>query len=145
MLSKELCKDSAVEDRKQILKDNCDKVEEVTYSRSLTPEEMAKQREQLTNASIKLAELEEQKQDADDDFKYRMKPYKREVDAAIKTLRDKSVSVTEECYKFLDEETKMIGYYNANGDLINSRPAFLEELQKTIFADMRKTGTTEQH
>lgn len=145
MLSKELCKDSAVEDRKQILKDNCDKVEEVTYSRSLTPEEMAKQREQLTNASIKLADLEEQKKNADDDFKYRMKPYKQEVDAAIKTLRDKSISVTEECYKFLDEETKMVGYYNANGDLINSRPAFPEELQKTIFADMRKTGTTEQH
>ena len=46
--------------------------------------------------------------------------------------------VNEECYLFFDEEERMVGYYNAEGVLVQSRPATREELQKTIFADLRE-------
>ena len=58
MLERELGKDIAIEEREQFLRDNCDAVEEVTYSKAFTSEELAKQRENLTEVSIKIAEIE---------------------------------------------------------------------------------------
>lgn len=143
MLDKELGKDIALEERASFLEDNCDAVEEVTYSRAFEPEELALKREQLTDASIKIADIEEEKKEVMDGFKERMKPLQEQKADAIKALRDKSQTVTEKCYKFLDEETKMVGFYNKEGNLVSSRPAFQRELQKTIQMDIRKNGTSD--
>lgn len=144
MLDKELGKDIAIEERKQFLEDNCDAVEKVTYSRQFSPEELALQREMLTDSSIKIADIEEEKKGVMDGFKERLKPLQEQKEQAIKALRDKSQTVTEDCYKFLDEETKMVGFYNKEGNLVNSRPAFQKELQRTIQMELRKTGTENQ-
>ena len=142
MLDKELGKDIALDERASFLEDNCDAVEEVTYSRAFEPEELALKREQLTDASIKIADIEEEKKEVMDGFKERLKPLQEQKADAIKALRDKSQTVTEKCYKFLDEETKMVGFYNKEGNLVSSRPAFQRELQKTIQMDIRKNGTS---
>lgn len=141
MLDKELGKDIALDERASFLEDNCDAVEEVTYSRAFEPEELALKREQLTDASIKIADIEEEKKEVMDGFKERLKPLQEQKADAIKALRDKSQTVTEKCYKFLDEETKMVGFYNKEGNLVSSRPAFQKELQKTIQMYIRKNGT----
>ena len=141
MLDKELGKDIALEERASFLEDNCDAMEEVTYSRAFEPEELALKREQLTDASIKIADIEEEKKEVMDGFKERLKPLQEQKADAIKALRDKSQTVTEKCYKFIDEETKMVGFYNKEGNLVNSRPAFRNELVKTIHMELRKTGT----
>ena len=143
MLDRELGKDISLENRAGFLEDNCDAVEEVTYSRAFEPEELALKREQLTDASIKIADIEEEKKEVMDGFKERMKPLQEQKADAIKALRDKSQTVTEKCYKFLDEETKMVGFYNKEGNLVSSRPAFQRELQKTIQMDIRKNGTSD--
>lgn len=142
MLDRELGKDIALEERASFLEDNCDAVEEVTYSRAFEPEELALKREQLTDASIKIADIEEEKKEVMDGFKERLKPLQEQKSEAIKSLRDKSQTVTEKCYKFLDEETKMVGFYNKEGNLVSSRHAFQRELQKTIQMDIRKNGTS---
>ena len=141
MLDRELGKDIALEERASFLEDNCDAVEEVTYSRAFEPEELALKREQLTDASIKIADIDEEKKEVMDGFKERLKPLQEQKADAIKALRDKSQTVTEKCYKFLDEETKMVGFYNKEGNLVSSRPAFQKELQKTIQMYIRKNGT----
>lgn len=105
---------------------------------------MAKQREDLTDAAIKLADIEEQKKEANAHFKELMKPLEQKKAVAIKNLKDKAMVVEEDCYKFFDEETKMVGFYNKEGDLVSSRPAFPDELQKTIFAAIRSNGTTDK-
>ena len=63
MLDRELGKDIAIEERAQFLEDNCDAVEDVTYSRAFAPEELALKREQLTDSSIKIADIEEEKKE----------------------------------------------------------------------------------
>lgn len=141
MLDKELGKDVALEGRAQFLEDNCDAVENVTYSRAFEPEELALAREQLTDASIKIADIEENKKEVMDAFKKQLEPLNQQKVEAIKALRDKSRTVTEKCYKFLDEDTKMVGFYNKEGNLVSSRPAFQKELEKTIHMELRKTGT----
>lgn len=141
MLDRELGKDVPIEGRAQFLEDNCDAVEEVTYSRAFTPEELAVKREMLTDSSIKIADIEEEKKEVMDDFKKRLEPLNTQKNEAIKALREKSQTVTEKCYKFLDEETKMVGFYNKEGSLVNSRPAFPKELQRTIQMELRRNGT----
>lgn len=141
MLDSELAKNVPLEDRAQVLEDSCDAVEDVTYSKPFTPEELALKREQLTDASIKIADIEEEKKEVMDGYKERLKPLQTQKEDAIKALRDKSQTVTEKCYKFFDEDTKTVGFYNKEGNLVNSRPAFKQELQKTIFSVMRKNGT----
>ena len=141
MLDRELGKDIAIEKRAQFLEDNCDAVEDVTYSRAFAPEELALKREQLTDSSIKIADIEEEKKAVMDSIKERLKPLQEQKDEAIKALREKSQTVTEKCYKFLDEETKMVGFYNKEGNLVSSRPAFQKELEKTIMMELRKNGT----
>lgn len=141
MLDSELAKNVPLEDRAQVLEDSCDAVEDVTYSKPFTPEELALKREQLTDASIKIADIEEEKKTVMDGYKERLKPLQTQKEDAIKALRDKSQTVTEKCFKFFDEDTKTVGFYNSEGNLVNSRPAFKQELQKTIFSVMRKNGT----
>lgn len=70
-----------------------------------------------------------------------MKPLQQKKAVAIENLKKKAMTVTEDCFKFFDEESKMIGFYNKQGDLVSSRPAFPDELQKTIFSTIRKDGT----
>ena len=141
MLERELGKNVATEEREQFLRDNCDAVEEVTYSRAFAPEELSMKREQLTDVSIQIADIEEEKKEVMSDFKKRLEPLTAQKNDTIKALREKSQIVSEECFKFLDEETKMVGFYNRLGDLVNSRPAFPNELNKTIFQEIRMEGT----
>ena len=141
MIEKELGKEYSLEEREQFLSNTCDGTEEVSYSRVFTPEELAKQRELLTDASIKLADIDEQKKEAMAEFKEQAKPYTEQRQKAIDALRTKAETVTEVCYKYFDEDTKMVGFYNKDGNLVNSRPAFPNEMQKTMFQVMRKDGT----
>jgi hypothetical protein len=59
----------------------------------------------------------------------------------VSNIKAKAEYVKEICFKFIDQYEKMVGYYNANGDLIESRPATADELQPTLFSVIRKTGT----
>lgn len=141
MLDKELGKDIPQDRRAAFLNDNCDATQEITYTRQLTSEELAECREKLTDASIKLADIAEEKKLAMDAFKEEAKPYEEIRTKQIKNLKHKSEVVTGLCYKFIDEETRMVGFYNKEGDLVDSRPAFADELQRNIFQAARKTGT----
>ena len=141
MIKKELGKEYPIEDREDFLRNICDGSEEISYSRVFSPEELAKQRELLTDASIKLADIAEEKKAAMAEYKEQEKPFLEQKAKAIENLRTKAETVTEECFKVLDEDTKMVGFYNQNGDLVSSRPAFPNELQKTIFTELRREGT----
>ena len=143
MIEKELGKEYSLEEREQFLSNTCDGTEEVSYSRVFTPEELAKQRELLTDASIKLADIAEEKKAAMDAFKEQAKPYEEQKNKAIENLRTKAETVTEECFKYFDEDTKMVGFYNKEGNLVSSRPAFPNEMQKNMFQVLRKEGTND--
>lgn len=141
MIEKELGKDYPLEEREQFLRNTCDGTEEVSYSRVFTPGELAEQREMLTEASIKLADIEDEKKAAMEIFKEQAKPFQEQKKKAIDNLRTKAETVTEECFKYFDEETRMVGFYNRQGNLVSSRPAFPNEMQKTMFQVLRKDGT----
>ena len=134
--------------REAFLKDNCDKVEEKGYMKPYTPEELQQRKEELANASIEIAEIEQEAKEAAAHYKGRLKPLKEARANIVSNIKAKAEYVKELCYKFVDQEARETGYYNREGDLIESRPATADEMQPTLFAvrsfnQADKTGTND--
>jgi hypothetical protein len=141
-MQRELGKDIAVgKNRVDFLESNCDKVEEMGYMKRFTPEQLVQMKENLSETCIKINDVEDEKREVIKGFKEQLDPLSDERKRLLKGLKNKAEYITEECYKFVDLETREVGYYNQDGDLIHSRPAFPEELQGTLFQLNRKTGT----
>ena len=127
--------------REAFLRDNCDACEQKGYMRQYTPEELQGHKEKLANLSIEIAEIEAEKKVVDADYKGRLKPLKEQRSIMVSNIKSKAEYVTEDCYRFTDQDTRMTAYYNKEGNLIESRPATADELQTTIFQAVRRTGT----
>ena len=130
--------------REAFLKDNCDKVEKKGYMKQFTPEQLQGHKESLANVSIEIAEIEAEKKAQDAHFKGQLKPLVEQRLQMVSNIKAKAEYVNEICYKFVDQETKETGFYNADGDLIECRHATADELQPTIFSLARKTGTDDK-
>lgn len=137
-MDKQLGKEYPPENRIQFLKDNCDKVEKKTYMRRFSPDELRQKKDQLAETSITLSEIEDEKKLLLQDIKQREEPLKSEKKVLLSNIKHKAEEVKEECYKFIENDE--VGYYNADGDLIEQRPAYPDERQGTIF-QISRTGT----
>lgn len=141
-MKRELGKDiQQGEARRQFLADNADAVEKKEYMRHFTPEELLKLKEGLSETCISINDIEEELKAVKQEYSERLKPLLTKKKEALEGLKKKAELVEEDCYKFIDTEAREVGYYNQNGDLIESRPAYSEELQTTMFQVIRKTGT----
>lgn len=65
----------------------------------------------------------------------------RESEEIAKTLKEKAEFVREDCFKFIDEETRTAGYYDNEGVLRYTRPIRPDERQGTLQMQIRRTGT----
>ena len=127
--------------RENFLRDNCDGSEVKGYMKPYTPEELQGHKEKLANVSIEIAEIEAEKAQVDATFKGRLKPLKEARGIMVSNIKSKAEYVTEECYRFTDQETRMTGFYNKEGNLIECRPATADELQPSLFKVVQRTGT----
>ena len=137
-MDKQLGKEYPPEQRIRFLQDNADKIEEKTYMRRFTPDELRQKKDQLADTSITLSEIEDEKKLLLQDIKQREAPLKSEKKVLLSNIKHKAEEVKEECYKFIENDE--VGYYNAEGDLIEQRPAYPDERQGTIF-QISRSGT----
>jgi hypothetical protein len=127
--------------RESYLKDNCEKVENKGYMKPFTPEQLQGHKENLADLSIEIERIEDEKKASARYYKTTLDPLTEQRREMVFKIRQKAEYVNELCYKFVDRDERMTGYYNADGDLIELRPATADELQPTLFAGSRKTGT----
>lgn len=130
-----------LEERKNFLNDNADAVVEMDYHKSFESEELAQKEREFAQKHVRISILEEKIQNFKDEVNQELKPLKEEANALREDIKTKGRTVHEKVYQILDEEERMVGFYNAEGILVSSRPATRDELQKTIYADLRKEGT----
>ena len=130
-----------LEERKNYLIDNADAVIEMDYHKPFDTEELAEKKTEFAEKHIRIAVLEEQIKDFKDKINLELKPLREDANELREDLKAKGRIVREKVYQMLDEDERMVGFYNAEGILISSRPATRDELQKTIYAEMRKDGT----
>lgn len=140
MLKKELFKDEAPLKRRQILEDNCVEPEKITYPSQFTEEEMGERKTELANIDLDIQSMDDEKKAFMQLHKDRMKPLNERKKSLLKDLKRGYEEVTDTCYKFIDDETNTIGYYNGNGDLVKEQPCG-KHCQKSMFEDMSSTGT----
>ena len=140
MIEKFLGQEIPEERRWEYLQDNADSVEKIGYTHRFTPEELAQKKEMLSDACIKINDIEMEKKIAMDKFKERLAPYNEDKIKLLNEIKSGSEFIKDaECVKFLYHEEKMAGFYNKLGELVYSRPIMPQEMQKTIFT--LKTGT----
>lgn len=126
--------------RVQALDANCDSVEEITYTRRFSPEELSQMRNQLAERSIEESDIEARKKEMTDRFKDELKPIVKSKGLLLHKLKSKTEECTESCFKYINREERIVGYYNSDGELVSARPLNAQEMQKTIF-EVTKTGT----
>ncbi len=141
-MQRELGKDIlSPQERINFLSDNCDSIESKSYMKRFTPDQLLKKKEELSELAININDIEVQKKEAVKEFGYTLKPLIEEKKEILRDLKNKSEHVNERCFKFIEVATREVGFYNENGELIESRPAYADELQGNIFQTIRKTGT----
>ena len=139
---KELSKDVLdPEDRAQILRDSCDAIEQKGYMVAYTPEELDRMKSELSDVAIQINDIEEEKKAIMAEFTDRLKPLTEDKKALLKGLKEKAYYTKADCFRFTDQNSRMTGYYTRDGSLIEARPATVDELQSTVFQEIRKTGT----
>lgn len=143
-MEKSLGKDYPEAKRESFLKDNCDSVVEKGYMKRLTTDKVQQSKESLSETAIQINDIEEEKKAALKQYKDELGPLFKQRNELLKSIKEKAVYIKENCYKFVDQDEKMVGFYNSEGDLIESRPAIADELQGTIFQIARKTGTNDK-
>jgi len=122
------------------LKANADKIETKTYMRYFDKTEAEELKEELSNHMVELNDIEEEQREQNLTFKERKKPLVKRKKEILRDLKMNATEVTEDVYKMVDQEAKMVGYYNRSGTLITSRPMNPDEYQLSIIP-IAKTGT----
>jgi hypothetical protein len=133
--------DTPIEQRAQILKDSCDKIEERSYLSKYDQEETNLLRAELANVSIKLGTIQEELDGIKSDYKGKLKPLQERIDKILHNLKNGGEYVRGECYKFIDQEEERVGWYTPEGYLLEERPITQEERQRTVQMEIRRTGT----
>lgn len=142
MINKVLGQEIAdLEARKQFLLDNADSVVEMDYHKQFDSDELAKKKTELSEACIRINDIEEDIKDYREKANVELKPLKETRQQLLAEIKSKGRMVKEKCYCFVEREEKMVCFYNGEGILVSSRPATREELkQQTIFQLQRNVS-----
>ena len=127
--------------RIDFLRDNCDAVEDLGYTKQLPNEEIEALKDRLVENNIQLRDVRADKKAANKEFNDQIKQLEESNDEVTGKLKAKSEFVTEACFKFVDTETREVCYYNREGLLVYCRPGRPEEMQKSMFSPVLRTGT----
>lgn len=138
-ISKDLFQEMKPEQRVQALRDNCYKSEETTVTRPLSKEQVADYKDKVTDSSIDLSSLQEEKENAVKKFDALMKPIKQNLKESVKALRDKSVTSVEEVFMLDDQEAGVMEIYDIEGKFLYARRLAENERQTNILS-IAKTG-----
>lgn len=127
-----LFQDMLEEKRAQNLEALSEGAEEKDYSVFLTPEELAERKSRFTSLAITEAKLNDKKKEFLDKIKMEMKPIQTEKAGLLDVIKSGTIRETGICYKMVDQESKMVGYYNKRGQLVEQRPMTMDDRQMTI-------------
>lgn len=133
--------DTPVEQRAEILRNSRDQILEKSYLAKFDQEETNELRAELATVHIQMGELEEELAGIKSDFKGKIKPLQERIGKILNDLKVGGEYVKGECYKFIDPDEGMVGFYTPEGYLLEERPMKSDERQRTIQMAVRLTGT----
>jgi hypothetical protein len=120
-------------DRLQSMQEFASKVEQTTYQKVLTPDELAARREDLADDCIKINQLEDELKEIKDSYKAKMDPLKSANKERLTEIKTKQSTIDGTIYHIPDHETSMMETYDSEGMLVSSRRLRPEEKQGNVF------------
>lgn len=132
-----------VEDREQVMRDNCDQIIERSYTKKFNQDEINARRAEYANVGIQVSELEKELAEIRADFKGRIKPLLERMSGILDEIKSGGEWVTSDVFLFKDMESGMAAIYTPDGHLLEKRPLTPGEKQSTIMTALRnfRTGT----
>jgi len=139
-MDKQILRHETKNERKQILQDTCIKIDEFTYSRQFSAEELAVKKDELTQHDIVLDKLESEKKDVTAVLNEKLKKVKQERAIMLNHVRTGAEEVTEKVFLLDAQEEGKMGYYNEDGVLVYDRSLLSDEKQMRL---QIKTGISD--
>ena len=142
-MDKYLFQNETPEKRLELLESTADQIIDDKYYQRLSNEELTMKKADFTANALKVDDLETEKKEVMDEFKERLQPLKVTHKTLSNEIRTGFTEREGLLYKFIDDNTRMVYFYDENGELIETktRPANSDEMQNTIQMSIRKTGT----
>lgn len=131
-MEKQLFANLSPADRIEMLEANCERSEEMTYSKPLLPEEMEAERINFSQKSIELAVKQDKFKEISDQHKAEIKPMMEEARTILQMIKSRQKVVKELVYHLADHEDGLMCTYNQRGELIMTRRLTPEENQMSI-------------
>lgn len=125
-------KDLSEEDRQSVLQGESIAIEEHGYMKPLSTEELAIKKDELANAAILKAIIEDELAEIKAQYKDKIEPLRITVGECIDAIKNKAVEVHGKVYKLADYENQMIHVVDPLGNVLNSRRMLPEERQFRI-------------
>jgi hypothetical protein len=134
--------DLPLEQRRILLRDNADSVDETTYMKDLSDDDLDSKREQLVSNLEKISSHDEELDAAKEAHKAATKPLKLENKVLLTEVRHRKTEVKGTLYSIADRERGMMVVYDDQGDFVSSRRLRPDEKSRLPFP-MRKAANDE--
>jgi hypothetical protein len=131
---KQFMPDVTPKERLMILQENAHKVEQTTYQKALSAEELAARREDLADNCIKLNTLEDELKEVKDGYKLKMDPLKISNKTLLTEIKTKQTTIDGTLFSLSNHEDGMMEVYDNEGYLISSRRLRPEEKQGNLYS-----------
>ena len=136
-MQREISQEKPPEERKIYLRDTCDKIENFSYEKSYTNQDVELFCDRLSKIMIEVQQAEVELSRLKKEFTDKMKPSKKELSELLNKIKFRSEMVTEQVYIFIDHERNEVGYYTGTGVLVHKRMLKIDEHQRSIMGSMR--------
>jgi hypothetical protein len=133
-MAKQFMPESTPKERLMILQENAAKIEQTTYQKPLTADELAARREDLADNCIKLNQFEDELKEIKETFKLKIDPYKAANKTLLTEIKTKQSTFDGTLFHLANHEDGMMETYDNEGYLISTRRLRPEEKQGTIFS-----------
>lgn len=115
-----------------------DEVVERDYFKKLSPEEITSKRALFTNLSLDVRKKNQEKKDLVYAIKEELKPLQKEVETLAVELNTGFAKYHGKLFGTIDHDRRVVEYCNEEGDIIETRPATIEELSMLTIAHSRR-------
>lgn len=121
-------------ERETIMQENAAKVENTTYQKPLSADDLSERRETLADNFIKIHQKQDDFKLVKDSFKLSMKPLLESNSVLLNEIKMKQATVSGTLYHMANYEDGMMETYDHEGYLISSRRLRPDERQANIFS-----------
>ena len=120
-------------ERLLVMEQNANDIENASYFKTLTPDELDLKREQLTNNAIRLSDYEDEKKTVLAEIKALCDPLIKENKLLLMEVKTRHAEVKGKLFHIADYENNYMETYNEAGEMIASRRLRPDERQQNIF------------